>query len=73
MTGAPLLDDEPSFRQRLRDVEVDPRILADIAAMHGRSDRGRRAPRDAPERAMPLYKPFGGAPRFVASAKTAAS
>ena len=52
---------------------MDPRLLSDIAAMHGSSGSGRRVSVKASDRALPLNKPFGGAPRFVASAKTAAS
>ncbi|KAL1503405.1 hypothetical protein AB1Y20_011456 [Prymnesium parvum] len=51
-------DDSLSFRQRLRETNVDPRLLAEIVEM---------------PRHPPLLKPFGSAPRFVAAAKTEAS
>ena len=65
----------PSLRQRLREVKVDPWLLADITALH--SNRGRR-PRNDPDnpcgpKALPLHNPFGSRPRFIASGKTTAS
>jgi hypothetical protein len=74
-TGA---DGAPSFRQRLREVHVDPALLAEVSAIvtHKRASarhlNGRSSARSASV-GLPLYNPFGTKPRFVASADRASS
>ena len=62
----------PGLRQRLKEVNVDPTLSAEVSAVvTHRSRGGRRGGHDERRSALaglPLNNPFGAKPRFVASA-----
>lgn len=68
----------PSFRQRLRETHVDPKLLAEVSAIVAHKKVAIRhansaGSRDADAAGLPLYNPFGTKPKFIASASSMAS
>ena len=70
-----------SFRQRLREVNVDPALLSEVTTIvaHKSGVASRHKRPDGPmgqyelRAGLPLDKPFGTKPRFIASAAIASS
>ena len=73
---SPLLCDVPGLRQRLREVQVDPSLLAEVSAIvaHKKATtRNKLNSRDEAAAALPLPKIYGAKPSFVGSASSMAS
>ena len=72
--------DAVGLRQRLKEVQVDSALLAEVttivthkpASLRHPNANGRRA-ESTKAAALPLYNPFGTKPRFIASADRASS
>lgn len=68
----------PSFRQRLREVAVDPALLREVNTVVGHRNMIRGRQQNIPDAVaaragLPLHNPYGTRPRFIAAAATASS